>query len=842
MLNHTDKQGPGAEVPTAQPPLTDGLRSRPVFSVKRYANWDEAEVLERAWNELLAQSAARTIFLTWEWMKAWWGAFGAHRDLVLLTLTDTDGKLAVIVPFQRTWEKLGPRNSGWLLRLAGDGIGGSENLDWIVREGCEGAAVRAIADWLDQNKSYWDSIRLDTVPGASPVLSALKEELCQREWRQVERHSTGYSLHLPESWEELMVSLPKNMRAQINRRVRKLNKQFSVRVRRCERLEEVPQFLDYLFELHQKRWELRGKEGSFVLEQKRSFYAEMAMRFLLAGWLDFWLLEVDGRTAAVEFGFHYNGVYSFLQAGFDPQFAEYSAGVVLRAQIMKELIQRGLREYDFLGGDDEYKQHWAPATRSYVSLSIARPYTLAAAGLALEITQEKAKEWLRTHTPKPLWSAAKVAYQRLNPSASPRLPEIQTAPFGQSIRESSVGEAQGTLPSSPQILEAPPSAVSVETGSVELLDHWSDEWRKLCTEDPEHQPFYRPEWIAAYLRAFEPEAKILLLTAQVGGQLSAILPLVEEHTHLYGLPVRRLRAPVNDHSGRFDIVRRRGQPGDAAVSGIWMALRDRCDWDLLEFKDAPAGGAVDFLASLAQADGFSAGSKSSLSAPYLRFDGTQSDADWRLQRVSPNLRQSLRRILRRTSEEGELRLRRIEIADSVELNRFYKLESAGWKGDRGSAIILRENTRRFYDEVARTAAQFGYLSLYYLELNGQLLAAQFGLAHGGRYYMPKCAIAETARRYAPGHLLIHAVLQDIAQRGFSEFDFMGSDDEYKMKWASGVRPHSDWNLFGESVVGRLLWLARFRVKALAKKLLVRKSKSRVAICEDRGELGGDKAG
>jgi CelD/BcsL family acetyltransferase involved in cellulose biosynthesis len=385
-----------------------------------YTNWSEIEGLERAWNSLLAQSSARTIFLSWEWVQAWWSAFGARRGLVLLTCIDSEGTLVAIAPLQRTWEETGPRVFGWLLRLVGDGIGGSENLDWVVREGYEAAAVSAFVDWLDQHRSLWDAIGLNTVPATSPVMAAVRAELRRRGWRQVERPGTGYVRRLPESWEALLASLSKNKRTQISTRLRKLQDRFSVRVRRCERLEELPECLEHLMSLHQKRWGLRGEAGSFALEQKRTFYLEMAQKLLLRGWLDFWLLELDGKTVAAEFGFHYSGTYSFLQAGFDPEFASYSVGVVLRAHIMQELIARGLREYDFLGGDDQYKHSWGAESRNYVFLSCARPYTRAAVGLVLDISVEKTKNWLRTRTPKVVWQTIRGAYRRLIPPGSAR--------------------------------------------------------------------------------------------------------------------------------------------------------------------------------------------------------------------------------------------------------------------------------------------------------------------------------------------------------------------------------------------------------------------------------------
>ena len=409
----TDKSDCWAEATVASCALKSELRPGEALLVQSFSSWSEVEGLEAAWNELLADSATRTIFLTWEWMQAWWSAFGARRDLVLLTCTDAKGSLMAAAPLQRTWEELGPGVSGWLLRLVGDGIGGSENLDWVIREGYEVPVVRSVLDWLDKQRSLWDSISLNTVPATSPVIAAVRQELNRRGWRQVERRGTGYARRLPDSWETLLASLSKNKRAQINARVRKLQNQFSVRVRRCERLEDLPECLEHLFRLHQMRWELRGKQGSFALAQKRAFYLEMAQNLLRRGWLDFWLLDVNGRTVATEFGFHYKGTYSFLQAGFDPEYASYSVGVVLRAHIMQELIERGLREYDFLGGDDHYKHTWSATSRAYISLTCARPFTRAAMGLVLDFAAEKTKNWLRVHTPRPIWQLLKHSYLRL---------------------------------------------------------------------------------------------------------------------------------------------------------------------------------------------------------------------------------------------------------------------------------------------------------------------------------------------------------------------------------------------------------------------------------------------
>lgn len=93
------------------------------------------------------------------------------------------------------------------------------------------------------------------------------------------------------------------------------------------------------------------------------------------------------------------------------------------------------------------------------------------------------------------------------------------------------------------VVETEPVAKAL-SGGVEMIEPIAEEWRALCAEGPCDQPFFRPEWIAAYARAFAPEKKLLLVTARVGGRLRAVLSLVEEWALLrqYIQPGKGLRS------------------------------------------------------------------------------------------------------------------------------------------------------------------------------------------------------------------------------------------------------------------------------------------------------------
>lgn len=351
--------------------------------------------------------------------------------------------------------------------------------------------------------------------------------------------------------------------------------------------------------------------------------------------------------------------------------------------------------------------------------------------------------------------------------------------------------------------------VDVSRGGLEVIDRIADEWRDLCARTANDQPFYRPEWIRAHIRAFESQPTVVLITVRVDGRPCLLLPLIEGRKIFSGVPVRMLRTPVNAHGGRFDAVKVNNPHADAAIAAAWDTLKHLHGWDVLEFRDIPAGSAVDQLLGEAQEGRHRIVAVPERPNPYVAVPSSPG----LLELLPPNsrLRTKLRQSRRELSQRGTLTFSRVTAADRHALDRFYALEASGWKGKEGSAIACSPQTRQFYDEIAESAARFGYFSLYMLELNGQLLAAHFSLTSGNRCYSPKVAFDEKFKRFAPGHLIVAEILKDCVARGISGFDITGPDDEWKMKWTNETRPVNHYYVF-QGAMGNLAHTIRFRIR------------------------------
>lgn len=353
--------------------------------------------------------------MTWEWLTCWWDAFSSSQDLFVIVCFDCEKSPVAIVPLYRVRLRMGPGVKLRVLRFVGDGTFDSDNLDLIIRQGYELEAVKVLLDWLSARRSEWDLLQLNAIPSNSIAARMLGEELAERRWDVLRREGPHAVIPLPNTWKSYLDSLSKKMRSSLLYEIRRLESQYRVCPRRCQTELDLAPSLERLFDLHTQRWSDRGQGGSFSVPGRRRFYTLLAKEFLTQGWLNFWLLDLNDRTVAAEFGFRYGDTHVFLQGGFDTGFTSQSVGNALRVLILRELIQEGARFYDFLGGGDDYKLRWGAQLQSYLYLTCAPRWTRGGLHLRLTRAAGKGKEWVRTRTPASAWDLLRRTYRRFRP-------------------------------------------------------------------------------------------------------------------------------------------------------------------------------------------------------------------------------------------------------------------------------------------------------------------------------------------------------------------------------------------------------------------------------------------
>ena len=161
------------------------------------------------------------------------------------------------------------------------------------------------------------------------------------------------------------------MRKKIKRSMTKLEEKYSVQILSAGSDLSLSEGLAKLVELNQMRWGTDAQ--SFHTEEFTQFHDVLTEEFLTRGWLSMKFLVLDGRYAAAQYDFVYgNKVWGF-QGGWDPEFAEDKVSRALISYTLRDYIEAGLTEYDFLAGDAEYKTHWASGNREVFDVEISNP-------------------------------------------------------------------------------------------------------------------------------------------------------------------------------------------------------------------------------------------------------------------------------------------------------------------------------------------------------------------------------------------------------------------------------------------------------------------------------------
>jgi CelD/BcsL family acetyltransferase involved in cellulose biosynthesis len=184
-------------------------------------------------------------------------------------------------------------------------------------------------------------------------------------------------LELPASWEELIGGVSGSLRSQVKRRRQGLEKAGSLQFRTVSGGESFAADLETFLALEASGWKAKTATAILSNPSTERLYREFARDAGEKGWMRLYVLELDGKAIAADYGCAFAGRGVFIKTGFDEAFSRLSPGLVLRAEVLRSSIEEGLQHYDFLGEADTYKTRWTPQVHPRVRIfaykGLARP-------------------------------------------------------------------------------------------------------------------------------------------------------------------------------------------------------------------------------------------------------------------------------------------------------------------------------------------------------------------------------------------------------------------------------------------------------------------------------------
>ena len=274
-------------------------------------------------------------------------------------------------------------------------------------------------------------------------------------------------------------------------------------------------------------------------------------------------------------------------------------------------------------------------------------------------------------------------------------------------------------------------------------------WRLLSDRAVEPNPFLDPDFVLAAAIGLGEQDEVGVLVVETRSGWSGCLPVrryrrwhriplpcLATWRHMYCLLGTPLVAPDAE---------------EETVSAMVEALRR---------ADGAALGALEWVSAegpLADALAAALPPTAILFAEFDRatLERQHSVDDYLEGRLNGKHRRELRRLSRLLGEElgGAPELVR-SAGDPASVEAFLAMETAGWKGDAGTALASNPAHAAFFREIAARFSARGALNLSFLEAEGSRVAATCDLVAGGVDFCFKVAYDEAFGRFSPGRELV----------------------------------------------------------------------------------------
>jgi CelD/BcsL family acetyltransferase involved in cellulose biosynthesis len=217
-----------------------------------------------------------------------------------------------------------------------------------------------------------------------------------------------------------------------------------------------------------------------------------------------------------------------------------------------------------------------------------------------------------------------------------------------------------------------------------------------------------------------------------------------------------------------------------AIADFFASTQDQ--WDLIDLRDLRNANAL-MLSALSHVNLKYRVVPEAEYCPYLPMEGGSTAA---MNRLSGHVRRTLRKRMERAETRG-LHVRILENPQDEPglLDRMTAIESQKSVGGKLSPPFLGRYPEVF-QSLFDTLGPRGWIYVALVELEHRPVAWQLGFRCGKRLWDYSKAFDDEFYQFAPGTLLVPALLDYGLSRGYTEYDFLRGAESYKLQWSTGV--------------------------------------------------------
>lgn len=291
---------------------------------------------EDFWLDLVLRQPRPSPFLTPSFLKPWAASFAKE---VRIGLWNKKG----IIMLHRL-------SQGWEL------LGGQDLADRL--------------DGLSADPEFWHELRREApklgLPLIFPNLSSDSEALkysTTKDSLEVTDDSPYLALEgFKGDFASYLLFLPKKARHELKRKIAKAQREALSPLT----LDLSQDSIDDFLRLHRLS---KSSKASFMQSKMEGFFRALCSSLSKAQMLNIWTLKEGDIAISSALEIRFAGVAHLYNSGYNPAYSALSPGLILIARCIEEAMLDGLKEYDFLRGEEPYKYQLGGQKRPVYRLS-----------------------------------------------------------------------------------------------------------------------------------------------------------------------------------------------------------------------------------------------------------------------------------------------------------------------------------------------------------------------------------------------------------------------------------------------------------------------------------------
>jgi CelD/BcsL family acetyltransferase involved in cellulose biosynthesis len=306
------------------------------------------------------------------------------------------------------------------------------------------------------------------------------------------------------------------------------------------------------------------------------------------------------------------------------------------------------------------------------------------------------------------------------------------------------------------------------------------QWQSLAGRSTSPTPFQLPEWAYTWWKSFG-SGELRVFAAWENDRLVGLLPCF-----LHSWNDRRQLTLVG--TGISDYLGSLIEPAyaDNLLQEVRAHLLSCTDWHVCDWQDLSEGDVLKCL-------------KSSEDLRVTHIEDTpcmrrtlEPSCEEFLQNLSSGLRRNVRRYGCRLTEFGAVEHGVAHSAEPELVDAIVELHTREWKQRGGVGMVEQTGSGPFLRAVAEQFSRRDQFRIFYISLDGKLIACIYAIVHGGAAYGYMSGFDPDYMQFSLGTLVVAHAMQSSIREGLHTWDFLRGTESYKCNW--GAQPIRKWRL------------------------------------------------